>query len=128
MKIEAIFGGILALFVVALGAAALFAGGGKSYGNDRTPVADAVAGAAVHPLDVLRAERTSSRDKICVCLREGRAYGAQGLGPNSADYATGYSMCRDLAGDSAAEAWTAGFETAGARPLSCNRFLRSVGY
>ena len=124
MKIEAIFGGVLALLVVAITAAFLLT---KTPGIDSANAAPAVA-IAGHPLDILRTAGVSTDTKICECLKQGRSYGAQGLGPNSAEYATGYTMCRDLAGPAAADAWSVGFETAGARPLSCRRFLGSGSF
>lgn len=122
MKIEAIFGGILALFAVAFFAALLFTRGPAV--SSASAASTRVAAVPAHPLDVLLDAGMSDDAKVCECLKQGRVYGARGLGPSSSEYTTGYSMCRDLAGQEASLAWSVGFESAGNRPMSCRRFRR----
>lgn len=115
MKIEAIFGGALALFVLAVAVYAIINGGRGGTGaapifgpNPDKPVA--------------------TRDEfLCSCFNDGFDLAGSNVGVMSAQYRTGFEYCRAQLGDDGGYAWTAGWNArVSARPFeaSCRTYLR----
>lgn len=118
MKIEMIFGGILALLVVVASAFFMLAGPGGS----------GKAAARSTPVDPIDAIRFVDGSVVCPCYDA--AFKIAGKNPNvmTSRYETGYSQCRALGDRAAADAWTAGWNAQlRKRPYeaSCRRFRQS---
>ena len=121
-KIEAIFGGILALVVLGI---AVFAVANTTFGTVGGPAGGATApapvGATTPTLTAL-----SGQGLICACYDEAfeLAGTANVLSPQ---YRTGFEQCRARAGVDGGEAWTAGWNARlSSRPYeaSCRAYKR----
>ncbi|MEQ1932073.1 MAG: hypothetical protein ABL957_16290 [Parvularculaceae bacterium] len=120
MRIEAVFGGILALFVLGVAIYAIITGTRRSDGpinpgeGYETPVQTPIAG--------------STRDAaLCGCFSEGFDLAASNVGVMSAQYRTGFEVCRTQLGEQGGCAFTAGWNARlSARPFesSCRTFLK----
>jgi hypothetical protein len=116
MKIEAIFGGILALFVLAVAAYAIVSV------NVRRP-ADDSGNIVVLPT----ATASSEPSGICQCFNEGFKLAGSDVGVMSSQYRTGFEQCRAMLGVPGGDAWTAGWNARlSAKPYeaSCRSYLR----
>ena len=103
MKLEMLFGGLLALFV--LGAAMFFAVSFPTSGEPQT-AADATQSGdqdARPPIEAVRASY------VCQCFDNGFALAGTGVDVTSAQYREGYEQCRAIAYPQAGDAWTAGW-------------------
>lgn len=123
MKIEAIFGGVLALFVVAVAAKALLD----------------LPAAKPKPLppyaglpSIVEPVLSSEQELVCFCFDNARSLARRDVGVMSSEYRQGFSTCRaygrqiNLA-ERASNAWTDGWNAAlSARPYeaSCRSYLR----
>lgn len=122
--IEAVFGGVLALVVLA--AAIFMVAGGRWGSNQQTAQPDdvvIVASGSTSPA-------SGGRDVLCQCFDQGRDLAGSSVGVLSSQYRTGFESCRAVADVKGGEAWTAGWNAKlSARPFqaSCDAWLRSEG-
>ena len=119
MRIEAIFGGVLALFVLGVALYALTSNriGGPGPDNDRIVVTGGSS-------DRYAAEEESG---VCQCFNEAFDLAGSDVGVMSSQYRTGFEQCRSVLGVDGGEAWTAGWNARlSARPYeaSCRNYLR----
>ncbi|MFQ5563104.1 MAG: hypothetical protein ACE5FO_06000 [Parvularculaceae bacterium] len=133
MKIEAVFGGFLALIVLAV---AIFAIVKTQFGTPGGTSGGSVVAADAGPGETQVPTVPASLPKdqaICQCFNDARKL-AESVDVLSADYRTGFEQCRqvvELAGGEAregGEAWTAGWNAyRSAKPYeaSCKAFLRN---
>lgn len=126
MKIEAIFGGILALVVLVVAANLLFSfqlpgqGGGGS-----GTVSVGSGGSAGTPITAAGGSR---EQQICGCFDEAFRLAKSNVAVNSSQYVQGFEVCRARAEGVGGEAWTAGWNAAlSAKPYtaSCRAWMRS---
>lgn len=112
MRIEAIFGGILVLFVLVLAAYAILTG-------NRPPVViDPIGGGTTAPAPVTASARDNA---ICGCFSEGYSLAGSNVGVMSAQYRTGVEVCRSQLGEDGGCAFTAGWNARlSARPFEAN--------
>lgn len=119
MKIEAIFGGILALFVIAVAAYAILTGPGRDRGDDdygRGPGGGSSASAG--------------GESLCGCFDDGFRLAESNVGVMSAQYRTGFEYCRARLGEPGSCAFTAGWNAAlSSRPFeaTCRAAIRREG-
>ncbi|MEX0645400.1 MAG: hypothetical protein WD076_08815 [Parvularculaceae bacterium] len=124
MRIEAIFGGILALFILAVAILAILPAARGGY--DRT-YADGASGPS--------AEFVAGDDPsqlLCECFNEGFRVAGAGVGVMSSEYRTGFEYCRSALssrgyGTRGGDAWTAGWNarmSGEAYASSCKNWLR----
>jgi hypothetical protein len=114
MKIEAIFGGVLALFVLAVAAYALLTA--RLPGPPGPP-------APPPPGGVFDADAG-----LCQCFDEGFKLAGSNVGVMSSQYRTGFEQCRAILGPTGGDAWTAGWNArVSAKPFesSCRSWLRN---
>ncbi len=122
MKIEAIFGGVLALFVLAVVVYMLGtskfpqSGGGRgvSYSESSTTV------------PTIRVSSNGS-DGVCQCYDDAFKLAGSDVGVMSAQYRTGFEQCRALLGVEGGDAWTAGWNarlSAKAYEASCRSYRK----
>ena len=107
MRIEAIFGGILAVLVLGVAVYALattqFSGGKSSNGGN--------AGfGEVSTVSTLRPAATES-EGVCSCYNEAFKLAGSDVSVTSAQYRTGFEQCRTLLGVEGGDAWTAGWNS-----------------
>ena len=124
MKIEAIFGGILALFVLAIAAYAILSFPGGNRGGGSVDPIDVVDGG---PLDQIAS--TDSRI-VCQCYTAAFELAGSDVGVMSSQYRTGYEQCRALGKQAGGDAWTDGWNARlSARPYeaSCRAYQRGRG-
>ncbi len=116
-RIEAYFGGALALFVLAVAIWALINNGRRGdYSIDPKPGYPSSPSSPLDP-DAL----------ICQCFEDGFKLAGSDVGVMSAQYRTGFEYCRAQLGDDGGCAWTAGWNAKlSARPFdaSCRAFIR----
>lgn len=118
MKIEAIFGGILALFVLAVAVYALVStqiGGGP--GGVIDPDYPTVPGG----------DLVSEEQAVCQCYNEAFRLAGSNVAVTSSQYRTGFEQCRALLGVAGSDAWTAGWNARlSSRPYeaSCRSYTR----
>jgi hypothetical protein len=122
MKVEAIFGGILALFILGVAVFAIVSGSKRNdvvvnNGQYSTPTATPVAA-------------STRNDLLCECFNEGFELAGSNVGVMSAQYRTGFEYCRAQLSDEGGCAWTAGWNARlSAKPFeaSCRAYLRRGG-
>jgi hypothetical protein len=119
MKIEAIFGGILALVVLAV---AIFAVTTTSFGPGSTtptiPSGSGSSGAVIN---------AAAADVECQCFNQAFDLAGKDVGVMSSQYRTGFEQCRAVAGVSGGDAWTAGWNARlSSKPFqaSCRTYKR----
>jgi hypothetical protein len=116
MKIEAIFGGILALFVLAVAAYAIISVNFRDSYDD-----------ADSHISVLPQTAASESSGLCQCFEEGFKLAGSNVGVMSSQYRTGFEQCRAVLGAAGGDAWTAGWNARlSAKPYeaSCRSYLR----
>lgn len=96
MRMEAIFGGALALFVAAIAVYALTRGPGAPPPVTPTPQSGPPPAVA-------------EPDPLCQCFDGGFDLAGSEVGVMSAQYRTGFEQCRARLGKDGGEAWTAGW-------------------
>lgn len=123
MKIDAIFGGLLALVVLAI---AIFAVANTNFGagggSATEPVSD--------PLNSGGVVIASAEDIECQCFSQGFDLAGKDVGVMSSQYRTGFEQCRAVGGVSSGDAWTAGWNARlSAKPFaaSCRTWRKSRG-
>jgi len=123
LKIEALFGGALALVVLGIAIYAVantsfgLPGGGSSGGN---------AGAGGATIAAPRISATSGQDLICECYDDAFELAGK-VKVISPQYRTGFEQCRARAGVDGGDAWTAGWNSRlSAKPYesSCRSYKR----
>lgn len=113
MRVEAFFGGALALLVIAVAIYALTRGPGAPPPPDTLPP----------PPDVV----ASAPDPLCQCFDDGYDLAGSDVGVMSAQYRTGFEQCRARLGTKGGEAWTAGWNARlSAQPwqATCRAYLK----
>jgi hypothetical protein len=123
MKIEAIFGGILALFILAVAILAILPMSRGGYGGS------SVSGDSA---SVAFAGGDGQSQLLCQCFEEGFRVAGTGVGVMSSDYRTGFEYCRSALssrglGTRGGDAWTAGWNarmSGEAYASSCKNWLR----
>ncbi|MEM8937700.1 MAG: hypothetical protein AAGC77_14985 [Pseudomonadota bacterium] len=123
--VEAVFGGFLALVVLAVALFAVFntsfSGASAGAGAGTVTVTSPNDGYASSPLEL-----ATGQDLVCECYSEAfdLAARAKVLSP---EYRTGFEQCRARGGVNAGDAWTAGWNARlSARPFeaSCRAYKR----
>ncbi len=118
MRIEAIFGGILALVVLAV---AIFAVATTSFGPGGQSPVSPLPRPTPGVIDV------SVADVECQCFDQAFDLAGKDVGVMSSQYRTGFEQCRAVAGVSGGNAWTAGWNARlSSKPFqaSCRNFKR----
>ncbi|MCI5044517.1 MAG: hypothetical protein MRY72_07440 [Aquisalinus sp.] len=130
-KIEAIFGGVLLLAIVAAASFAVFQNGLPSIG---TPAVALLEDGEANPAVFTGAYR----DDMCTCYESGYQYGSEhgnSLGnpdysiDNSVHYKAGFTACRTAVGFEGSSAWSEGWRKGeeGIRTQRrCNFYLKSL--
>jgi hypothetical protein len=116
-RIEAVFGGILALVV--LGAAVYLVVRGFAPTTTPPPTIEAPAATTT--------ALVSAEDVLCQCYDQAFALAGSDVGVMSSQYRTGFESCRAVGGPRGGEAWTAGWNArVSARPFAagCRAWLR----
>ncbi len=129
-RIEAIFGGILVLAVVAaisftaLSNGALGGFGGKP--GTRVIAGDIQGNLADADQSVFALDNDSA---LCGCYERGFAVSTNGYGLQSVEYQSGFSACRQSLGRQGGEAWSTGWTKGQEGKLSqrsCKFYLNSL--
>jgi hypothetical protein len=100
MKIEAIFGGALALFVLFVAVYALLSSRIPG-GDGKLPIFDDEKGVPIVDAD----------SGLCQCFNEGFKLAGSDVGVMSSQYRTGFEQCRAIMGVDGGDAWTAGWNS-----------------
>jgi hypothetical protein len=109
MKIEAIFGGALALFVIAVAVWALV-NSQFGQGPGQGPVGPGPGGPVV-----------AGGGDLCSCFDEGYRLAGTDVGVMSSQYRTGFELCRAQLGPEGGQYWTAGWNARmSAKPWQAN--------
>ena len=103
MKVEAIFGGVLALFVLGVAIYAL-----ATTQFRPTPGGNSVIGGGDRNL-VRVNSNGSGNDLDCQCYNEAFKLAGSNVGVMSSQYRTGFEQCRAVGGVKGGDAWTAGW-------------------
>jgi len=122
LKIEALFGGILALVVLGV---ALYAIADTTFGGTGKPDTVAVKPDGATPTF----DAATTQDLICQCYDEAFSLAGK-VEVISPEYRTGFEQCRARAGVDGGDAWTAGWNARlSARPYeaSCRSYKRVRG-
>lgn len=132
-RIELIFGGILALAVIAAGSFVVFQNGlpiamFQSAAQDERPSYGAAAMSAPDGREA--AVFTGNRETdLCTCYETGFQRGAENRSIQSVAYRGGYSSCRGELGTEGGEAWTEGWANGAENRLaqrSCRLYLKRI--
>lgn len=121
-NIEAIFGGVLALVVLA---AAIFMVAGNGWPQAPTPGPGAVQPGPSGPI-----VDAGSGNVYCQCYEQGFALAGKDVGVMSSQYRSGFESCRAIGGADGGEYWTAGWNARlSAKPFqaSCRAYERGRG-
>ncbi|MEM9168305.1 MAG: hypothetical protein AAGC56_01525 [Pseudomonadota bacterium] len=102
MRVEAIFGGVLALFVLGV---AIYALATTQFPGDGAPSVVDDSGATTPFVQV----NAAGADKVCGCYNRGFKLAGKNVGVQSSQYRTGFEQCRAMAGVAGGDAWTAGW-------------------
>lgn len=122
MKIEAIFGGILALLILGVAGFVIVNTSFDGPRNTRPAVIASPSSAASVPVDI------EASDLICQCYDQGRELAGTGVGVMSSQYRSGFEQCRAVKGPKGGDAWTAGWNARlSSKPYeaSCRRYKKS---
>ncbi len=131
MRIEAIFGGILAVFIVGLALIGMKSTqiGGPSGGLGADKItAVSTGGDSLTP--VISSSTTSGSSGVCECFDDAFKLAGSNVGVMSAQYRTGFEQCRAVLGEQGGNAWTAGWNARlSAKPYasSCRAYLKKTG-
>ncbi|MEL7490572.1 MAG: hypothetical protein AAGJ73_07615 [Pseudomonadota bacterium] len=106
MRIEAIFGGVLALFILGVAVYTLattqFNGGGDRADRDFSRSASSSSVPTV-------LASADDADGVCQCYNDAFKLAGSDVGVMSAQYRTGFEQCRAVLGVEGGDAWTAGW-------------------
>lgn len=119
MKIEAVFGGILALFVLAV---AVYALATTSLGQ-RGQALPSTPGASAPAI------QTVGADVECQCFQQGFDLAGSNVSVMSSQYRVGFEQCRAVGGSRGGDFWTAGWNARlSSKPYqaSCRAYKRSL--
>ncbi len=126
-RIEAIFGGILVLAVVAaISFTALSNGGFGGKPGTRVIAGDIQGNLADADQSVFALDNDSA---LCGCYERGFAVSTNGYGLQSVEYQSGFSACRQSLGRQGGEAWSTGWTKGQEGKLSqrsCKFYLNSL--
>lgn len=117
MRIEAVFGGILALFVIGVAIYAILSRGGGNQG----PIPPGSGYETPGPVSDSDIDR-----QVCSCFSQGFDLAGSDVGVMSAQYRTGVEVCRNQVGEKGGCAFTAGWNARmSSRPFeaSCRAWL-----
>ncbi len=122
MKIEAIFGGVLALVVLSVAVYALATTKLGHPGGD-------LAGSGSSKSSIVLSSKVaaSGRDEVCSCFNDAFKLAGSKVGVMSAQYRTGFEQCRATLGVDGGNAWTAGWNArVSAKPYeaSCRAYRK----
>ena len=125
LQIEALFGGVLALVVIAVAvfAVANTSVNGASKSADKPEAVPVTTHANLKPV-ALKSE--TDADLVCECYDKAFSL-ASNVNVLSPEYRTGFEQCRARAGVDGGDAWTAGWEARlASRPYeaSCKSYKR----
>ena len=123
-NIEAIFGGVLALAVLA---AAIFMVAGNGWNTTRPGTG---VGTGTTTIDSGQIIDASAGDVRCQCYDQGFALAGKDVGVMSSQYRTGFESCRAIGGSEGGDYWTAGWNARlSAKPFqaSCRAYERGRG-
>jgi hypothetical protein len=123
-NVEAIFGGLLALLVLAV--AIYMVTGANLTGGSTPPPTGPVASTPGGPV----MPAVASADVECQCFDQAFDLAGKDVGVMSSQYRTGFESCRAVGGVDAGDAWTAGWNARlSAKPFqaSCRAYKRSRG-
>lgn len=127
MQIEALFGGVLALVVIAVAVFAVantsVSGAGKTAETVRDDPVPITTGASLKPVAF---SSTKDSDLVCECYDKAFSMATK-VSVTSAEYRTGFEQCRARAGVDGGDAWTAGWNARlASRPYeaSCKSYKR----
>lgn len=115
MRIEAIFGGVLALMVLAVAVYALTGRGGPLPGSGPDPITLPVVG------------EPRPDPAFCTCYNDAFDLAGSNVGVMSAQYRSGLERCRARFDDDGRDAWTAGWNarlSARSHEASCRGWLQ----
>ncbi|MBI1391342.1 MAG: hypothetical protein GC152_01250 [Alphaproteobacteria bacterium] len=123
-RIEAVFGGVLVLLVIAAAIVALVnMPGGRGPG-------DHYAGGGNGELpQILPVGPIGANEYVCPCFESAFELAGSSVDVMSSQYRTGYEQCRAVGSSAGADAWTAGWNARlSARPFeaSCRSYVRSA--
>jgi len=124
MRIEAIFGGILALFILGVAVYTLATTQFSAVG-ERSPV-DSGTSANSSSVPTILAS-ADSPDGVCQCYNDAFKLAGSDVGVMSSQYRTGFEQCRAILGVEGGDAWTAGWNARlSAKPYeaSCRSYRR----
>ena len=122
MKIEAIFGGVLALLILGI---AFFVIATTSFEGPKSQKPAIVTSAAQVAIPAVAADAS---ELICQCYDQGRELAGKGVDVMSSQYRSGFEQCRAVADVKGGDAWTAGWNARlSAKPYeaSCRRYKKS---
>jgi hypothetical protein len=126
LQIEALFGGVLALVVIAVAVFAVANTGVAGAGGRAAVEPEAVPIETNAKLKPVAIASTNDADLVCECYD--KAFSLAGkINVLSSDYRTGFEQCRARAGVDGGDAWTAGWEARlASRPYeaSCKSYKR----
>jgi len=121
LKIEALFGGVLALVVLGI---AVYAVANTSFGSSGPGNGRAISSTASNSTPIISA--SAGQDLICECYND--AFDLAGkVKVISPQYRTGFEQCRARGGVDGGDAWTAGWNARlSAKPYeaSCRAYKR----
>jgi hypothetical protein len=120
MRIEAVFGGILALVVLGVAIYAIVTGTKRPISIDPVPGYETPAPSG--PL-----AGTERDTALCGCFTDGFELAGSNVGVMSAQYRTGFEVCRTQLGEDGGCAFTAGWNARlSAKPFeaSCRAYLK----
>lgn len=121
LKIEAIFGGVLALVVVGV---ALFFIATTSFDKNQGAAPAIVTQTAAFGVPD---SPVAASDLVCQCYDAGRELAGTGVSVMSSQYRFGFEQCRAIAKVAGGDAWTAGWNARlSAKPYeaSCRRYKK----
>ena len=123
-RIEALFGGVLVLLVIAAAIVALV----NMPGSGATPRRPTAVADATLPT-ILPDARRGEDPYVCPCYEAAFELAGSRVDVMSSQYRTGYEQCRAVGHQAGADAWTAGWNARlSARPFeaSCRSYVRSA--
>ena len=107
MRIEAIFGGILALFLLGVVVYTVATTEFGSSGNNKPPSFPSSGSQATTVSTI--GPSTNSTDGICQCYDNAFKLAGSNVGVTSSQYRTGFEQCRAVWDVEGGDAWTAGW-------------------
>lgn len=126
LQIEALFGGVLALAVIAVAIFAVMNTGVSGTKHTAAPAGETVPVKTHADLKPVALRSKKNADLVCECYDKAFSL-ASSTSVLSAEYRTGFEQCRARAGIDGGDGWTAGWEARlASRPYesSCKSYKR----